>query len=133
MNDATAPNQTKPPHPLWGLFGALGLLLIVVGASLLLYVGYFVYIVLNSPAEIPLVEYIIEHFKIGDAAFSGVMNIPVIPDQTQTMSFDVKIAESVRLMMFLFIGIITFSVLAKISSVLISSGIVLVKLSGPKD
>lgn len=129
MNDKTSQTVVQASSPVGALVAALGLSLVVAGGGLLLYVGFFVYTVLNAPAEIPLVGYVMDHFKIGDSAFSGVLTLPVGADQVQTMNFDVKIAESVRLFMFFFVGIVVFSVLARICNVLISSGTMLLKFN----
>lgn len=110
--------------------GIIGLVLIVAGACLLLSIGMMVYQVLQDPTHVPLVEYIIEKVQVGDDAIHGTIKSS---DQIgKEIEYDLKWSEQVRLIVFLFLGAMISAVLARISSVLISSGTILVKLTERK-
>ncbi len=109
----------------------IGSLLIVAGAVLLLYVASLVYTVLNAPGDLPIVKYIMENVRAGDLALFGTFANP--DDPAQKAQFDLHWSEPVRLMCFIFIGAVSVGILARILSVLISSGTAILKLAFSVD
>jgi hypothetical protein len=104
----------------------LGSVLIVAGSVLLLYVAILVYQVIQVPTDVPIAQFVLERIKMGDLAISGVFHDP--QDATRDIRFEMMWSESVRTLSFVLIGVIIFGVLARIFSILISSGTALVKL-----
>lgn len=109
----------------------LGSTLIIVGGALLLYVAILVYQVLNNPADVPIVGFILERVRIGDLAFFGTFQDG--DPSTQDIKFDLHWSESVRLVSFLFIGALIFSMFAGILNILISGGISILKAALERD
>ncbi len=112
-----------PPNlsePLRAPLAALGLALVIIGAFLLIYIGYLVYQVINHPEEIRIVEFLLEQVRIEEKVLFGVA-----ADQ----AFEVSWSESLRTVMFLFIGVMVVGVLASILKTLIGAGIQILRLA----
>ena len=107
-------------EPLRAPLAALGLALIIIGGFLLIYIGYLVYQVINQPEEIRIVEFLLEQVRIEEKVLFGVA-----ADQ----AFEVSWSESLRTVMFLFIGVMVVGVLASILKTLIGAGIQILRLA----
>ena len=113
-------NQSNLIEPLRAPLAALGLALVIIGAILLIYIGYLVYQVINHPEEIRIVEFLLEQVRIEEKVLFGVA-----ADQ----AFEVSWSESLRTVMFLFIGVMVVGVLAGILKTLIGAGIQILRLA----
>ena len=107
-------------EPLRAPLAALGLALVIIGAFLLIYIGYLVYQVINQPEEIRIVEFLLEQVRMEEKVLFGVA-----ADQ----AFEVSWSESLRTVMFLFIGVMVVGVLASILKTLIGAGIQILRLA----
>ena len=107
-------------EPLRAPLAALGLALVIIGAFLLIYIGYLVYQIINNPEEIRIVEFLLAQVRIEEKVLFGVA-----ADQ----AFEVSWSESLRTVMFLFIGVMVIGVLASILKTLISAGIQILRLA----
>ena len=107
-------------EPLRAPLAALGLTLVIIGAFLLIYIGYLVYQVINQPEEIRIVEFLLEQVRKEEKVLFGVA-----ADQ----AFEVSWSESLRTVMFLFIGVMVVGVLASILKTLIGAGIQILRLA----
>lgn len=107
-------------EPLRAPLAALGLTLVIIGAFLLIYIGYLVYQVINQPEEIRIVEFLLEQVRMEEKVLFGVA-----ADQ----AFEVSWSESLRTVMFLFIGVMVVGVLASILKTLIGAGIQILRLA----
>ena len=105
--------------------GMVGLILIIIGASILIYLIYYVVQVIEGPNNVPIVEYFLEKVKINDNAFRG--SVTSNDMQGKTLEFDIKWSESVRLVIFSFILIGVFSVVGRLCHICITSGSALIK------
>lgn len=107
-------------EPLRAPLTALGLALVIIGAFLLIYIGYLIFQVINHPEEIRIVEFLLEQVRLEEKVVFGV---------TGEQSFEVHWSESMRTVMFLFIGVMVVSVLASILKTLIGAGIQILRLA----
>lgn len=107
-------------EPLRAPLAALGLALVIIGAFLLIYIGYLVYQVIHHPEEIRIVEFLLQQVRLEDRAIFGMA-----ADQ----SFEINWSESLRTVMFLFIGVMVIAVLASILKTLIGAGIQILRLA----
>lgn len=107
-------------EPLRAPLAALGLALVIIGAFLLIYIGYLVYQIINHPEEIRIVEFLLAQVRIEENVLFGVA-----ADQV----FEVSWSESLRTVMFLFIGVMVVGVLASILKTLIGAGIQILRLA----
>jgi hypothetical protein len=98
----------------------LGLLLAGAGGSILLYLGFVVLQVINSPEDIKIVELVLTHTKIDEVAVSVLFN-----DQ----HIEITLSQSVRIIIFLFLGVFILSALARILQVLLTSGISIIQFA----
>lgn len=103
----------------------LGVILTCIGASLLIYLAYYVTQALQEPNSIPIIEYFLKTVKIDDDAFSGSMTSPDY--QGKQIDFNLQWSESVRLVVFSMVVIGIFSVIGRLSHICISSGSSLLK------
>lgn len=103
----------------------LGVILTCIGASLLIYLAYYVTQALQEPNSIPIIEYFLKTVKIDDDAFSGSMTSPDY--QGKQIDFNLQWSESVRLVVFSMVVIGVFSVIGRLSHICISSGSSLLK------
>ena len=110
---------------LRSLVGMIELLLIIIGASILLYLMYYVIQVIEDPNNVPIVEYFLEKVKINDDAFRGSLTSQDM--QGKTLEFNIQWSESVRLVIFSFILIGIFSVVGRLCHICITSGSALIK------
>ena len=99
---------------------AIGLALVIIGAFLLIYIGYLVYQVINNPEEIRIVEFLLEQVRLEDKAIYGI---------TADQAFEINWSESLRTVTFVFIGVLVISVLAGILKTLIGAGIQILRLA----
>ena len=75
---------------------------------------------INQPEEIRIVEFLLEQVRIEEKVLFGVA-----ADQ----AFEVSWSESLRTVMFLFIGVMVVGVLASILKTLIGAGIQILRLA----
>lgn len=99
---------------------ALGMALVGAGALLLCYVGYLVFQVINHPEEVRIVAFLLEQVRLEDKAIFGMA-----ADQ----AFEVNWSQSLRTVMFIFIGVMVLSVLASILKTLIAAGVQILRLA----
>lgn len=104
-----------------------GFLLVSAGCVLLFWVAVLVYKILNSPGDISIVKQIMDSIKAGDYAFAGEFKNPHNP--SENIQFYLNWSEPVRQMAFIFIGIVSVGVLARIPAILINSGVSIMKLA----
>lgn len=124
--------MAKPPPRLSPLLDglrtpilAIGLLLVGIGAVMLVYLGLMVFKVLNSPEEIRIVQFIQENLSVGDQVISGHVG---------EQELEVNLSKPIRTVLFLFMGVGLFGVLAGVLKALISGGIELIRLaSSPRE
>jgi hypothetical protein len=103
---------------------ALGALLVGAGGLLLAYLGILVFHVINSPEEIKIVQFVLDHIRIGDTALYGTAG---------KETFEVHLTEPVRTAIFLFLGVLILGALARILSTLISSGLAMIRLASMQE
>lgn len=97
-----------------------GLILVGVGGLILLYIGIIILQIIINPEEVKIVEFFLTHIKVNETTVIG---------QFGGNNFTITLSESIRTILFLFIGALIFSVLAGIVRMLISAGISIIKLS----
>lgn len=107
-------------EPLRAPLAALGLALIIIGAFLLIYIGYLVYQIINHPEDVRIVAFLLEQVRLEDKAIFGMA-----ADQ----AFEVNWSQSLRTVMFIFIGVMVLSVLASILKTLIAAGVQILRLA----
>lgn len=104
---------------------ATGIVLVGIGAVMLIYLGLMVVKVLNAPEEIRVVQFIQEHTSVGERVLSGHVG---------EQEIEVNLSDPIRTVLFLFMGVGLFGVLAGILKALISGGIELIRLaSSPRE
>jgi len=105
---------------------ALGMVLVGAGALLLCYVGYLVYQVINHPEQVRIVEFLLAQVRLEDKVIFGVA-----ADQV----FEVNWSQSMRTVMFVFLGVMMLSIMASILKTLIVAGIQILRLAAgqPED
>ena len=103
---------------------ALGVLLVGAGGLLLAYLGILVFHVINSPEEIKIVQFVLDHIRIGDKALYGTAG---------KETFEVHLTEPVRTAIFLFLSILILGTLARILSTLISSGLAMIRMASMQE
>jgi hypothetical protein len=99
---------------------ALGVLLVGAGGLLLAYLGILVFQVINSPEEVKIVQFVLDHIQIGDKALYGTAG---------KEAFEVHLTEPVRTAIFLFLGVLILGTLARILSTLIASGLEMMRMA----
>jgi Ca2+/H+ antiporter len=99
---------------------ALGLALVSAGALLLCYVGFLVFQVINHPEDVRIVEFLLEQVRLEDKAIFGIA-----ADQP----FEINWSQSLRTVMFIFVGVMVLSVLASILKTLIVAGVQILRLA----
>lgn len=99
---------------------AFGVILVVFGGVILIYLGYLVLQVINDPENLRIGQYILEQFKAGDLAFYGNL---------EEKRFTVHLSDSMQTAVFLFVGVLVLWVLARIVQSLISGGIKMISAS----
>jgi hypothetical protein len=104
---------------------ATGIILVAIGAVLLIYLGMMAIKILNTPEDVRIVQFALENVAVGEKALSGHVG-----DQ----EFEVNLSAPVRSVLFLFLGVTLFGVLAGILKSLISGGVKLIRLAtGPGE
>ena len=111
----------------------IGFVLIVIGASLLLYLAYFIYQIMHEPQVIPIIDFVMEKIKIDNNAFQMTMTITQEGLPPQNTEFDLKWSDSMQFVVFSIVMVIVFSVMASIAGSLINSGVNLIKVAGSHD
>ena len=104
----------------------LGMAMVCGGGVLLLYVGLTVYQVLNAPEEVAIVKYVLAHVKVDDLAAYGTM---VDTNTRQNVEFQFNLTETVRTILFVFLGVGIMSAAAAILGIMIRSGTRIIELA----
>jgi hypothetical protein len=99
----------------------MGVTLIIVGALLLLYLGYTVFRAVDAPQEVALVKFIAGTLRVEDKAIYG---------HAGRDTFEVNVSEPTRTIVLLFLAAFVLMVFAGIAKALISAGINLVSAAG---
>lgn len=105
----------------------LGFLLVLAGAVVMLYLAALVYVALNTPADVPIVNFIVERINVGDLAFYGKMENP--NDPSRPMAFEIRWDSSIRTLSFFFLGIAACGILAQILKALLTGGVSLMRFA----
>ena len=87
---------------------ASGIILVAMGVVLLIYLGLMTIKILNTPEEVRIVQFALENVAVGAEAISGH-----IGDQ----EFEVNLSAPIRSVLFLFLGVVVFGVLAASPSI----------------
>jgi hypothetical protein len=99
----------------------VGVVLIIAGTLLLLYLGYTVFRAVDAPQEVALVKFIAGTLRVEDKAIYG---------HAGSDSFEINVSEPARTVILLFLAAFVLMVLAGIAKALISAGINLVSAAG---
>jgi len=99
----------------------MGVTLIIVGALLLIFLGYTVFLAVDAPQEVALVKFIAGTLRVEDKAIYG---------HAGSDSFELNVSEPTRTIILLFLAAFVLMVLAGIAKALISAGINLVSAAG---
>lgn len=99
----------------------VGVVLIIAGTLLLLYLGYTVFRAVDAPQEVALVKFIAGTLRVEDKAIYG---------HAGSDSFEINVSEPTRTVILLFLAAFVLMVLAGIAKALISAGINLVSAAG---
>ena len=97
----------------------LSYLMILAGSGLLLWVVYLVVQYINHPENIQLVQFILKQVRGEELLVSGNVG---------EMKFSMKWSESIRTVLFLFMGIGILSILAGVMHTLIRVGLSILKV-----
>jgi hypothetical protein len=95
----------------------LGSALVLIGAMLMIYFGVIVCRVVQRPNDVPLVQYAMDRIASGDRTVYGNVGKDTI---------DISVSESTRAAAFLFIGVISLAILARVIRAIISGGLEMV-------
>ena len=95
----------------------MGVTLIIVGALLLIFLGYTVFRAVDAPQEVALVKFVAGTLRVEDKAIYG---------HAGTDTFEINVSEPARTVILLFLAAFVLMVLAGIAKALISAGINLV-------
>lgn len=102
----------------------LGLLLTGFGCLILLYIGLLVVQMINNPLDLKIVTLILEQIKPDGPAIFGSFGDTVL---------DINISETVKLVIFVFLGLFLISAVSNIVHVLIKSGISIISAASIKE
>jgi hypothetical protein len=97
----------------------LGAVLIAISLAMLLYLANTIYTVLNDPAQVKFVQFLQEKITTTDGAFSVTAS--------DGRKVDVQLAEPLRYIIFLFFGLMGLSIISRIFSGIMGTGLMLVK------
>lgn len=117
--------MTSTPDTTRSFLFGIGMIMVLVGVVMLLFLGVVTYMAVTVPEQVTIVQFIIDNVRAGDTAFHGHVTDTATG---RRMEYQFEISESVRAISFLFMGIGIMGVLALILRVLIASGIQLVRL-----
>ena len=98
------------------LVGA-GVVLIVVGTLLLIFLGYTVFRAVDAPQEVALIKFAASTLRVEDKAIYG---------HAGSDTFEINVSEPARTIILLFLAAFVLMVLAGIAKALIAAGINLV-------
>ena len=104
----------------------VGVAMIGVGSVLLLYLGMMVYQVLNAPEDVAIIKYVLAHVKVNDLAAYGSM---LDTATKQNVRFEINLTDTIRTILFIFLGVGIMSALAAILGILVRSGVRIVELA----
>ena len=116
----------KQMDALRGPLIIVGVAMIGVGSVLLLYLGMLVYQVLNAPEKVAIIKYVLAHVKVNDLAAYGSM---LDTATRQNVRFEINLTDTIRTILFIFLGVGIMSALAAILGILIRSGVRIVELA----
>lgn len=97
----------------------LGAVLIAISLAMLLYLANTIYMILNDPAQVKFVQFLQEKITATDGAFSVTTS--------DGKKADIHLAEPLRYIIFLFFGLMGLSIISRIFSGIMGTGLMLVK------
>jgi hypothetical protein len=112
--------QQEENSPLKGFVYWVGIALVVSGAVSLLYVAILVVQIIQSPSESQLIAWVMSSFGSEELLFAGYLN------ETQ---FEVRANDELQFILLGLLGLVAISILARVVSTLITSGVALIKFS----
>ncbi len=118
--------DTKNDKDVNGPLMSLGVLMVLLGSAVLLFLGVLCFMVITAPQDVRLVQFVLEHVRAGDAALYGHMTDV---STGRKMDYELNWSKSTRTISFLFLGVAIMGVLASILKILIGSGIQVIKLA----
>ncbi len=113
------------------LLVGIGVLLVFLGVCALCVCSYFLYETLQAPEDIRVVRYVMDVANIREPIFKGAFSV-MTPSGPQNSVFQVEMSPPIKGIVFLLIGVLLLTALARIVSTVIYSGVGLLKISFPK-
>lgn len=117
------------------ILALLGLLLVIVGVGLLLYFAYLVYMVIEHPQDVQIVQYIVGLTEIEGPILQGRFLIPVESGVgvNHNADFEVQMSPELKAIVFLFVGVFAITLLVNLVKIIIGAGTAMIKAAGPES